>query len=158
MKKMMKLIPFLIILYICAGHQGNTTHWNIQKKENKQIELKGEVVQPGICEADWNASIQDILDQCGGVKESAYLEQINLTQVPNNGDVIVIAKKPTNTCISINTADAKTLDQLPGIGPKMAERIIQERTIAPFQTLEDLKRVKGIGDKSFEKMKDQICL
>ena len=158
MKKIGKLIPLIIILYISAGHQGKTTALNMQKSQKKQVELKGEVQQPGICEVNWHAPMQEILDQCGGVKETAHLDQMNLTQVPNNGDVIIITKKTTSACISINTADAKTLDQLPGIGLKMAERIIQERTIAPFQTLEDIKRVKGIGDKSFEKMKDQICL
>ena len=50
------------------------------------------------------------------------------------------------------------LDTLPGIGPKIAQRIIEERTSAPFVLLEDIKRVKGIGDKLFEKMKDKICL
>ena len=41
---------------------------------------------------------------------------------------------------------------------KMAERIIAERTKNPFTQPEDIKRVKGIGDKMYEKMADQICL
>lgn len=57
--------------------------------------------------------------------------------------------------ININTASASELDRLPGIGPALAERIIQYRQAnGPFQRLEDLKKVSGIGDKIFEGLKD----
>lgn len=61
--------------------------------------------------------------------------------------------------VNINTADQSQLDTLPGIGPALAQRIIQYREVnGPFNTIEDLKNVSGIGDKSFEKLRDRITV
>lgn len=61
--------------------------------------------------------------------------------------------------VNINTADATALDSLDGIGEKKAEAIVAYRTEhGEFKTLEDLKEVSGIGDKLFDKIKDQIAL
>ena len=61
--------------------------------------------------------------------------------------------------ININTADATELDKLPGIGPTKAGDIIAYReTKGSFKTIEDLKDVKGIGDKTFENLKDLVTV
>ncbi len=61
--------------------------------------------------------------------------------------------------VNINTADQALLDTLPGIGPSLAQRIIQHRdTNGPFQAIEDLKDVSGIGDKKFADLKDKISI
>lgn len=61
--------------------------------------------------------------------------------------------------VNINTADIAALDTLDGIGEKKAEAIVAYRTEhGEFKTLEDLKEVSGIGDKLFDKIKDQIAL
>jgi competence protein ComEA len=61
--------------------------------------------------------------------------------------------------IDINKADAATLDLLPGIGAKKADAIIQYREEhGPFRRIEDIKNVKGIGDKMFAKMKDRLSV
>ena len=61
--------------------------------------------------------------------------------------------------ININTADAKGLDALPGIGPVLSQRIVDYRTAnGPFSSIEQIKKVKGIGDSLFGKMKDQITI
>ncbi len=61
--------------------------------------------------------------------------------------------------ININTADVEALSTLGGIGEKKAEAIIEYRKEnGPFSKIEDLKNVKGIGDKVFEKIKDQITV
>ena len=58
--------------------------------------------------------------------------------------------------ININTASSTMLQALPRIGPQMANRILESRKSNPFTTIEDLKNVRGIGDKTFEKMSNLI--
>ena len=65
----------------------------------------------------------------------------------------------TSDKININTADATELDKLPGIGPAKAADIISYRqSNGGFQSIEELKDVKGIGDKTFENMKDLVTV
>lgn len=71
--------------------------------------------------------------------------------------VIIIKKKKFP--ININLADDIELQNLPRIGPKMADRIVQYRQEhGSFKTIEEIKRVKGIGDKTFEQLKDLIVV
>jgi competence protein ComEA len=61
--------------------------------------------------------------------------------------------------VNINTATEAELDKLPGVGPAKAKAIIEDRKKnGPFKTADDLKRVKGIGDKNFEKLKAEITV
>jgi competence ComEA-like helix-hairpin-helix protein len=61
--------------------------------------------------------------------------------------------------VDINTAGEAELDKLPGIGPTKAKAIVEDRAKnGPFRSVEDLKRVKGIGDKTFEDLKGQITV
>lgn len=74
----------------------------------------------------------------------------------NNGSV---STAPAGGKININTAGATELDKLSGVGPALAERIIQYRTEhGPFAQPEDLKNVSGIGDKTYEKMASQVAV
>lgn len=58
--------------------------------------------------------------------------------------------------VAVNTASKAQLERLPGVGPAMAERIIEERKRRPFTNPDDLDRVKGIGAKKLEKMRPYI--
>ena len=61
--------------------------------------------------------------------------------------------------ININTASADELTALPGIGPSYAQRIVEHREKnGPFKRVEDLLNVRGIGDKTFERIKDRITV
>ena len=61
--------------------------------------------------------------------------------------------------VSINSATVEQLASLPGVGPVTAGRIVEFRTKSgPFKRLEDLMAVKGIGEKSYQKLKDRITL
>jgi competence protein ComEA len=57
-----------------------------------------------------------------------------------------------------NTATLAELQQLPGIGPKMAERIVAERTKKPFESVDDLRRVSGIGVKTLDKLRPHLAI
>lgn len=64
-----------------------------------------------------------------------------------------------STKININTAGKQELEKITGVGPVIAQRIIDYRqTSGPFQKIEDIKKVNGIGDVRFEKMKNQIMI
>lgn len=60
--------------------------------------------------------------------------------------------------ININTAAAEELDRLKGIGEKTAEAIIEYREETPFESIEDIMNVKGIGEKKFADIKNDICV
>ena len=61
--------------------------------------------------------------------------------------------------VDINTATVDQLQQLNGVGPALAQRIVADRQAnGPFKTVEDLKRVSGIGDKKFASLADSICV
>ncbi len=67
--------------------------------------------------------------------------------------------RPTQAKINLNTASAAELQSLPRIGPKVAQRIIDYRTQhGPFKKIEDLMKVRGIGEKVFNQIKDLITV
>lgn len=61
-----------------------------------------------------------------------------------------------NALVDINTASAEELEGLDGIGEKLAQAIIDYRSVKPFDTIEEIMQVKGIGEKRYEKIKDSI--
>jgi comEA protein len=65
----------------------------------------------------------------------------------------------TGTMVNLNTASAQELDSLPGIGPTYAQRIIDYRQQHNgFKSITEIKNIKGIGDKTFDKLKDRISI
>ena len=120
------------------------------------------------------------LDACGGFLPTADTNGVNLAQKLKDGMQVTVPERMTAAAqdaaaadgaqtrtakplpegmVNINTADIKELDKLPGVGPATAKRIIEYRTEnGDFQSPEEIKRVKGIGDAKYEKMKDKIAL
>lgn len=60
--------------------------------------------------------------------------------------------------VNINEAPVELLQTLPGIGPALAQRIVEFREQSPFEAIEDIKKVSGIGEATFEKMKDLLTV
>ena len=117
--------------------------------------------------------VKDAIAAAGGATGDAYLEGINLAvqvtdqqqiHVPCKGEAVTpIAAPPGGMAIvgkvNINAASVVELDALPGIGPAIAQRIVDYRTEnGDFETAEDLMNVKGIGPATFEKLRDQITV
>jgi len=66
---------------------------------------------------------------------------------------------PASDKVNINTASLADLDKLPRIGPKVAQRILDYRKEhGPFKRIEDLMKVKGIGEKTFARLKDLVTV
>lgn len=148
------------------------------------VHIEGEVLLPGVYELNEGARVNDLVEMAGGLTPEAD-RRINLAQklqdevfvyVPSmdednredNHELIPsshnIAFQPTGSAqtsslVNINTADQKSLETLTGIGPVLAERIIVYREEkGPFQQLQDLKKVTGIGDKRYQDIENDITL
>jgi len=67
-------------------------------------------------------------------------------------------EKEANIKIDINTATAGELENITGVGPAIAKKIIEYRANKPFDKIEDIKHISGIGEKTFAKMKDEITV
>ncbi|WP_242688667.1 helix-hairpin-helix domain-containing protein [Bacillus sp. Cs-700] len=134
------------------------------------VDVKGAVVTPGVYEVSANGRVKDVIQKAGGFLEEADQAQLNLAgkvidemmiYVPIKGETTVSAGSVTaeSGLISINKADLIELQELPGIGPAKAEAIIQYREEnGPFSASEDLQNISGIGEKTFEKLKDLITV
>lgn len=132
-----------------------------QAPDTIEAEIKGEVAAPGLYTVKNGSSVQTLIRQAGGETASADLSALALGEELKPGQIIVVGKKTadgTSAKVSLNTASQEELTTLPGIGPAMAQRIIEYRRQTPFQSIEDLKNVKGIGDKTFEKLKEYLAL
>ncbi|MCJ7841812.1 helix-hairpin-helix domain-containing protein [Lederbergia sp. NSJ-179] len=136
------------------------------------IDLKGAVKKPGLYEAVEGERIYDILERAGGISTSADENQINYAMKVHDEMVIYIPEigeieqdltsldnmnSKDDQKVNINKADTNELETLPGIGPSKAAAIIEYREEnGPFKTIEELMNISGIGEKTFEKLKEQI--
>ena len=150
--------------------------------QNCYVDIKGEVLRPGVYEFSCVSRIQDVIKKAGGFTEEADETKINLAQkitdqmqiiVPNlhskqEGGVTegnsekgnLSNTTPSNSkqgTVNINTATLEELQTIKGIGKKKAEAILQYRKEhGAFRTKEDLLRVKGIGKKALEAIESQV--
>ena len=145
-----------------------------------KVDVKGAVSKPGVYTAQLGERVIDLVERAGGFLDDADQTKINLSQkvsdemviyVPIVGEDVEIVEQMANFSqptekasnsdgkVNINHADSAMLQTLPGIGAGKAEAIIEYReTNGPFQTVEDLMNVSGIGEKTFEKLKDSITV
>ncbi|CAH0347076.1 helix-hairpin-helix domain-containing protein [Bacillus sp. CECT 9360] len=144
-----------------------------------KVDVKGAVKSPGVFTAKSGERVIDLVAKAGNFTENADKNKVNLAQlvedqmviyVPEVGEDAVSSGVPAEgnavgsqgaegDKINLNTAAEADLDTLPGIGPAKATAIIEYREKSgPFQAIEDLKNISGIGDKTFEKLQDSITV
>lgn len=157
------------------------TKQTVQKQTEKMeiiVDVKGAVNKPGVYEAKDGERVKDIINKAGGLKEKADEKNINFAErvkdemvvyIPEVGEVpkdMAMANGANemqngeeNKKVNLNSADETELQTLPGIGPSKAAAIIEYReTNGSFKTIEDLKSISGIGDKTFEKLQESISV
>lgn len=133
------------------------------------VDVKGAVVKEGVYVLDEGSRVKDVIDLAGGFLNDANKNVINLAQILTDEMLLYIPFRSEEVVggqvnvtiddgkINLNTASQSELETLPGIGPSKALAIIDYReTNGGFQTIEDLKNIGGIGEKTFEKLKEQI--
>jgi competence protein ComEA len=133
------------------------------------VYIIGEVNNPNLYEIESNKRLNDLIILAGGLTEQADLNSLNLALSLSDEMKITIPSKnsnPTNNDnpnnngkININTASISDLDKLHGIGEAKAKAIIEYREkYGPFAEIGHIRRVDGIGDVTYENIKDNICV
>jgi len=161
--------------------EGKETAGDMQAEQAPLLmkaDVKGAVKKPGVYEAQQGERVIDLLEKAGGLTEKADSAKINFAlkvtdemviYVPKEGEIPEEAPmgggisegkgQQDSGKVNINGADEAELQTLPGIGPSKAAAIIEHRdTNGSFKAIEDLKSISGIGDKTFEKLKDHISV
>lgn len=158
----------------------NNEEKSVANATNKNIfvEIKGEVIKPDVYEISEGSIIRDLINKAGGLTSEANIDKINradklkanqLIIIPNKndslnagsnlgtGDISNSVQANEDDVININTATLEELQKISGIGEVKAKGIIQYREKnGGFNSIEEIKNIDGIGEKTFEKMKDQI--
>ena len=137
------------------------------------VDIKGEVKKPGVYQMKAGDRVKDALDAAGGLTEEADSQKVNLAKRLEDQMVIVVPKvgeeaeaipagvtskeEAKEGKVNINTATVEELKTLKGVGDKKAEAIIEYRKKnGSFKTKEDLMKVRGIGKKLFESFEERI--
>ena len=153
---------------------------NLETVSNNTIvvEIKGEVMNPDVYTLNEGSIIKDLIEAAGGLTQEADISNINRAKEIKNHELIIIRnindlnieeeyatedkeinEESDDGKISINDSDLSKLKEIPGIGEVKANSIISYREKNNgFKSIEELKNVDGIGEKTFEKIKDSIKL
>jgi competence protein ComEA len=184
------IFAVFLIAYILknASHppieEPSLTATHVEKKEKPQtvkspekvyVDLKGEVVNPGLYEVSTGERLKFVIDRAGGFTKNADEKLMNLAvkvtdemmiYVPKIGEMEVTPEIVPSSAsgtdqkkdkLNINTASQQEFETLPGIGPSKAATFVQYREEnGPFTAIEEITNITGIGEKTFEKLKEHI--
>nr|WP_229833751.1 ComEA family DNA-binding protein [Streptomyces xantholiticus] len=140
------------------------------------VDVSGKVRRPGVLELPAGSRVADALAAAGGVREGTDLTGLNRARVLTDGEQVVVgvpappapggagAGPSTGTAtgtptgpISLNSATAEQLETLPGVGPVLAQHILDHRVQnGGFRSVDELRDVNGIGDRRFEDLRNLV--
>lgn len=158
MKRTLLFFCTIIFFVFTCFNRYTPIDLKLAKPTLMDVEIKGAISNPGVYTLKRNSSISTLIKRSGPLLENADTSRISFTHILQNQDVVVIPEIKEIKLISLNSATKEELQTLPGIGPSIAQRIIDYRESSTFQTLEQIKDVKGIGEALFNKIQDKICL
>lgn len=129
------------------------------------VDIDGAVKVPGVYQLNNGDRINDAIIMAGGLTENACTKNLNKAEKLTDGEKIFIPEEGEDSegstgssLININSASMADLMSLPGVGETYAQRIIDYRNEKSFGSIEEIKNIKGIGNKTFEKMKELITV
>ncbi|MEC0344726.1 MULTISPECIES: helix-hairpin-helix domain-containing protein [Peribacillus] len=147
-----------------------------------KVDVKGAVKSPGIFTAQAGDRVIDLISSAGSFTEKADTDKVNFAQIIEDQMVIyvpeigeedkgnleniqvgtygdAVTKGTSGGLVNLNTATQEDLQTLTGIGPSKADAILEYReTVGKFKEVDELKQVTGIGDKTFERLRDSISV
>jgi len=138
------------------------------------VDVAGAVKNPKVVELPADSRVADAVTAAGGLTESADTSQVNQAAFLTDGEKIYIPEIDENNAeikgfsgivskdaskIDINTATSEELQTLDGVGPATAEKILDYRNdVGYFKKIEEIKNVDGIGEKTYENLKNDITV
>ena len=140
------------------------------------VHVVGAVRRPGLYELEEGSRVDDAIEQAGGPKPKAALDQVNLAAPVADGQQVVVPARSAaapgaagaagassgaspDGPVHLNTATLDELDSLPGVGPVTAQKILEYREAhGAFQSIEELDAVPGIGPTLLEELKEVVQL
>lgn len=152
----------------------SASQYNEDQPAKIKVYITGQVRNPGVIEVEEGSRLIDVIEKAGGPLEDADLLRVNLAIKVKDEGMYIIPKEgepmpdvmhgssdmqKDEGKININTASEAELQQLPRIGPTLAKNIVEYREKnGPFKTIEEIKNVPRIGDKTFEGLRDLITV
>lgn len=143
-------------------------------KEQIVVHVSGRVLRPGLARVSSSARVGDAIMAVGGALPDARLGEINLASPLVDGAQVVVPGPETSPGagdvrsgggagppgpVSLNRASAEQLEEIPGVGPVLAQRIVDYRqTRGPFTEVEDLLGVSGIGEKKLAELRKHVAV
>ena len=161
--------------------KANTNNKNMSNKENSKekvyVDIKGAVEHPNVYQMLSTERVIDALNKAK-LSKNADVSQINLSEklidqkliyvptkgeqphtIRNNNSLITTNQNSENKQVNLNNATESELKGVPGIGPTKAKEIINYREQnGRFDKIDDLKKIKGFGEKTFEKLKEHFTI
>jgi competence protein ComEA len=138
------------------------------------VAVGGKVRKPGLVHLPPGARVADALTAAGGPDPGVDVALLNLARKVVDGELIMVGVTPppgvatgpaapaasaAGGLVNLNTATVTDLDTLPGVGPVLAQRILDARTSqGGFKAVSDLRKVDGIGDARYEQLKDLVTV
>jgi competence protein ComEA len=136
------------------------------------VHVAGWVLHPGVYEFSEGDRVVDAINAAGGPKKGADLASLNLAALLTDGEQVLVPAKgapgtgpeapgasPGAALVNVNTATEQELEALPGIGPVLAQKIIDYRTAhGPFPTVDALDDVSGIGPATLENLRPLVTV
>jgi competence protein ComEA len=140
------------------------------------VDVAGKVRRPGVVTVPAGARVIDAIKEAGGVRPGAETGTLNLARRVVDGEQILVGVAATpavavppgaqagppgaplpGTPLDLNAAGVAQLDQLPGVGPVLAQRIVDYRTQhGAFRSVDELRQVSGIGEAKFADVKSLV--
>ncbi|MDO4553219.1 MAG: helix-hairpin-helix domain-containing protein [Bacillota bacterium] len=137
------------------------------------VDIAGAIEKPGVYHLEEGSRLYQLIELAGGLAADADMRYLNRAAVLEDQQKIYIytedeaekeavkelssAQGSEGASVNINTADTKALETLSGVGPSTAAKIIAYRQeYGPFKSIEEIKNVSGIGEKTFETIRDRI--